>query len=218
MRPVVRNVTFGAVPGEVLTLLGPSGIGKTTVLRITLGLDRQFDGTVRRPAGRIGAMFQEPRLLPWMSVADNLRLVRPEGLTGEDIAALLEEVRLPAAQHQMPATLSLGMARRAALARALAVDPDLLVLDEPFASLDPGVAADLAALLAKRVKSSGTLVLLSTHDTAQALSIASRVLVIAGTPATLLADMAVPTPDDGAARQRMHDDLLSRFGFLSGRG
>jgi len=214
MRPIIRNVAFKAAPGEVLTLLGPSGIGKTTLLRIALGLDSSFDGTVRLPLGRIGAMFQEPRLLPWMSVEDNLRLVRPDGLTARDVTALLEDVRLPEARHQMPAALSLGMARRVALARALAVDPELLVLDEPFASLDPGVASDLAMLIARRVKSHGTLVLLSTHDAAQALSIGSRVLVIAGTPATLLADIAVP--DDGAARRQMLDDLVSRFGFLSG--
>jgi NitT/TauT family transport system ATP-binding protein len=215
MHPIIRDVAFTAAPGEVLVLLGPSGIGKTTVLRITLGLDRRFDGVVQRPPGTAGTVFQEPRLLPWMSVEDNLRLVRPEGLSSGDVAALLEDVRLPGAQHKMPAALSLGMARRVALARALAVDPALLVMDEPFASLDAGVVSHLATVLGRRVKDRGTLVLLSTHDVAQALSIASRVLVIAGTPATLVADVAVPMPHDIAALHQMRKDLVSRFSFLA---
>jgi ABC-type nitrate/sulfonate/bicarbonate transport system ATPase subunit len=219
MRPIIRDVAFTAAPGEVLVLLGPSGIGKTTVLRITLGLDRRFDGSVRRPPGTAGAVFQEPRLLPWMSVEDNLRLVRPDGLSSLAIGALLEDVRLPGTQHQMPAALSLGMARRVAWARALAVDPTLLVMDEPFASLDAGVVSHLTRMLGRRVKDRGTMVLLSTHDVAQALSIASRVLVIAGTPATLVADVAIPVPHDIAALHQMHRDLVSCFSFLAdGKG
>jgi ABC-type nitrate/sulfonate/bicarbonate transport system ATPase subunit len=208
MRPIIRDVAFSAAPGEVLVLL-----------RITLGLDQRFNGAVRRPHGTAGAVFQEPRLLPWMSVEDNLRLVRPEGLSNEDIAALLEDVRLPGTQHQMPAALSLGMARRVALARALAVDPALLVMDEPFVSLDAGVVSHLATMVERRVKNRGTLVLLSTHDLAQALSVASRVLVMAGTPATLVADVAIPMPHDIVALHQMHNDLASRFSFLAdGKG
>ena len=198
----------------MLVLLGPSGIGKSTILRIVLGLDRDFEGRVRLPEVRVGVMFQEPRLLPWMSVADNLRLVLPDGAPEPDIAALLGDVLLPEVRGLLPSALSLGMARRVALARALAVDPEVLVLDEPFASLDQGVATTLGGRIADRVRRGRTLVLLSTHDIDQALATATRILVIAGEPATLAADVRVPGRDDVAAVATLRRDLLARFTFL----
>jgi ABC-type nitrate/sulfonate/bicarbonate transport system ATPase subunit len=213
-REVLRDITFTAVAGEILVLLGPSGIGKSTILRIALGLDPAFDGSLRRPGGRIGVMFQEPRLLPWLTVADNLTLVRPDGPPVLDIAALLEHVLLPPVAKLLPSELSVGMARRVSLARALAVDPDTLVLDEPFASLDIKLAADLGARIAERVRRRGTLVLLSTHDVDQALAIASRILVIANEPGTLVGDISIPAGEDAAAITRLRGDLITRFSFL----
>jgi ABC-type nitrate/sulfonate/bicarbonate transport system ATPase subunit len=211
-QPVLRDVRFTARRGEVLALLGASGAGKSTTLRIAMGLDTAFAGTVRRPPGRLGVMFQEPRLLPWLSVADNLRLVA-EHLPGSRIDALLAEVGLEGAGPRRPRALSLGMARRAALARALAVDPSLLVLDEPFVSLDPQRAAGLAAVVGQCARTHGTTVLLATHELAHALSIADRILVLAGHPATLHADLACAgQADPGELRQT----LLGRFPFLAG--
>ena len=210
---VLREVAFGAAPGEILTLFGPSGTGKTTTLRIVLGLDRDFAGSVRRPPGRVGVVFQEPLLLPWLSVGDNIRLVALPGGPAPDVNALLDEVGLPGAGARRPRELSLGMARRAALARALAVAPGLLVLDEPFASLDAGLGAQLARVVAERARRDGTLVLLATHDLDQALAIASRVLVLSGQPATLAADLAVPRGNAGVAELR--EDLHRRFPFLA---
>ena len=163
-------------------------------------------------------MFQEPRLLPWLSVEDNLRLVQPDGVPPPDVAALLQEVLLPPVQTLMPSTLSLGMARRLALARALAVAPDMLVLDEPFASLDAGLAGTLGERIVARVRRYRTLVLFSTHDAGQALAMATRVLVVAGVPATLLADVAVPDQGDTAAVRHLHQDLLRQFTFLARTG
>lgn len=217
-RQILRDVAFSATQGEVLALLGPSGIGKSTILRIVLGLERDFEGSVSQAPGRIGTMFQEPRLLPWMKVEDNLRLVQSEGAPPPDIAALLDEVLLPPVQALLPSALSLGMARRVALARALVTDPDMLVLDEPFASLDPNLAAALGGRIVDRVQRRPLLVLLSTHDSAQALAMASRLLVIANEPATLVADIPVPHRDDAAAIRRLHHDLLARFSFLGNSG
>jgi NitT/TauT family transport system ATP-binding protein len=163
-------------------------------------------------------MFQEPRLLPWLSVEDNLRLVRPDGVPEPDIAVVLNDALLPPVQKLLPSALSLGMARRVALARALAVDPAILVLDEPFASLDQNLAAALGARIVDRVRRRGTLVLLSTHDMDQALAMATRILVIANEPATLVADIATPAHDDGAAHIRLRQDLLTRFAFLRRNG
>jgi ABC-type nitrate/sulfonate/bicarbonate transport system ATPase subunit len=216
-RQILRNVCFSAARGEILALLGPSGIGKSTVLRIVLGLDPMFEGSIRRPPGRMGVMFQEPRLLPWLSVEENLLLVRPAGARALDIAALLDDVLLPPVAKAMPGELSLGMARRVALARALAVDPETLVLDEPFASLDINLAAALGARIADRVRRRGMMVLMSTHDVDQALAIASRILVVANDPATLVTDVAVPDRDDALAIGQLHRNLLTRFTFL-GRG
>ena len=217
-RQILRGVAFSAEPGEILALLGPSGIGKSTILRIILGLDQDFKGSVRPLPTKTGVMFQEPRLLPWLSVEENLRLVYPDGAPPPDIAALLDEVMLPPVRTLLPSALSLGMARRVALARALAVDPELLVLDEPFASLDHSLAAALSTRIIKRVRRLGTLVLLSTHDADQALAMASRILVVAGEPATLVADIDAPPRGDTAAIGRLHQDLLARFTFLARTG
>jgi NitT/TauT family transport system ATP-binding protein len=210
-RVVLRDIAFSIARGEVIALLGASGIGKSTTLRILLGLDTAFDGRIRHGGGRAGVMFQEPRLLPWLTVADNLRLVVTDLMPQPDIAALLEMVRLPNAGGLYPRQLSLGMARRAALARALAVSPEVLVLDEPFASLDPQLAATLADVVERWTRETGAAVLLATHDLTQALQLASRVLVLAGAPATLAADVSVPP---GSDRTALHATLSGQFSFF----
>ena len=212
MRPVLHDVAFTAGPGEVLALFGPSGTGKSTTLRIVMGLDDAYLGVVRRPEGRLGAMFQEPRLLPWMTVGDNLRLVRPEA--DYDPAPALAAVGLAGTAGLLPGALSLGMARRAALARALAVDPTLLVLDEPFASLDPQTSRSLRTLIADRAATHGTTVLFSTHEIDHAVACADRLLVLDGSPATLAADMTLPR-DDAAAREAARARLCAAFPFLA---
>jgi NitT/TauT family transport system ATP-binding protein len=218
-RVVLRDIAFSIARGEVIALLGPSGIGKSTTLRILLGLDEAFDGEIRRGDGRTGVMFQEPRLLPWLTVADNIRLVVTDGMPRPDVPALLQMVRLGDAAGLYPRQLSLGMARRAALARALAVSPEVLVLDEPFASLDPQLAAALADVVERWTRDTGAAVLLATHDLAQALQLAGRVLVLSGVPATLAADVAVPAGGDaGGGRAALHAKLLSRFSFFGSGG
>jgi NitT/TauT family transport system ATP-binding protein len=213
LHPLLHDVRFTAEPGEFLALFGPSGIGKTTTLRVVLGLDADFHGQVRRPSARVGVVFQEPRLLPWLTVADNLRLVA-EGLPAPEISRLLQEIELPGIEQRRPRELSLGMARRVALARALAVDPDLLVLDEPFTSLDPALAARLAGAVSRWARQRGATVLLATHDIDQTLGIAGRVLVLEGRPATLAASLDVPQPADLAGIANLRAQLIERFPFL----
>ena len=213
-RSVLRDVRFRAEAGEFLALFGPSGAGKSTTLRVVLGLDTDFRGKVRRAPGRIGAMFQEPRLVPWLSVADNLRLVLLRDDPEPDFADLLERVGLPGAGGRFPRELSLGMARRAALARALVVAPSLLVLDEPFASLDPLLSARLAAVVGQLARGTGATALLATHDLDQALALAERVLVLSGHPATLAADHRVPDRGDTAGIAALRTDLQARFPFF----
>jgi NitT/TauT family transport system ATP-binding protein len=214
LRAVLRHVTFGAGAGEVLALFGPSGTGKTTTLRIVLGLDTDFSGTVRRPEGRTSVVFQEPRLVPWLSILDNLRLVLPRGAPEPDIPRLMALLGLPGIEARFPRELSLGMARRTALARALVVVPSLLVLDEPFASLDPLLAAQLADIVRRLAREAGTTVLLATHELDQALSVATRVLVLSGDPATLAADRPVPDRADAAGMAVLREELRARFPFF----
>ncbi len=213
-RPVLREVAFAAEPGECLALLGPSGTGKTTTFRIVLGLDTDFTGSVHRPEGRIGTMFQDPRLLTWLTIEANLRLVAGDKLPTATVARVLEEVGLPGAAKRFPGELSLGMARRAALARALVVEPSLLVLDEPFASLDPRLSASLAAVVARAVRRLRAATLLATHSIDHALATADRILVLSGQPATLAADLPVPDPSDLAGRNALRRELTARFPFL----
>ncbi|MDQ2801719.1 MAG: ATP-binding cassette domain-containing protein [Pseudomonadota bacterium] len=213
-RGVLRDVAFSAAPAERLALFGPSGTGKTTTLRIVLGLDTEFTGRVQRPTGPVGTMFQEPRLLPWMDLRGNLRLVAGPAVTVAEIDAVLEQVGLPGAGKRFPAQLSLGMARRAALARALLVQPRLLVLDEPFASLDPQLASSLAQAVVGACRRLGATLLFATHSVDHALATADRVLVLEGQPATLAADLPIPAPGDRSGRGALSRDLIARFPFL----
>jgi NitT/TauT family transport system ATP-binding protein len=200
-RQVLTDLRFSAAPGEVLALLAPSGSGKTTALRIVLGLDRAFEGEVVRPPGPMGAVFQDPRLLPWLDVAANLRLVSP-ALGAADIDGLLALVGLEAARLRYPREISLGMARRVAIARALAVRPALLVLDEPFASLDPMLALGLSRAVIARARADGATVLLASHDLDQALAIADRIIILGG--------------PDLRTNQTTAASLRAQFPFLSG--
>ena len=125
---IIKDLHFALPRHEVTCLLGPSGCGKTTALRIVMGLDQAYEGSVRPSTDslRIGVVFQDPRLLPWRTVEQNVRLAAP-GIAPVALAALLDELGLADWRGSRPNQLSLGMARRVALARALAVDPDLLV-------------------------------------------------------------------------------------------
>ncbi len=209
-RTILSEVCFSMRRGEIVGVLGPSGAGKSTMLRIVLGLDDAFEGEVRRDFRRIGVVFQEPRLLPWLTVTENIRLVVTDDMPRPDIPALLDTVQLGHAGPLRPRQLSLGMARRVALARALAISPELLVLDEPFASLDARLGADLAESVARWARRSGAAVLIATHDLAQALERVSRLLILSGAPATLCADVAVPA--GGTAG--LFAKLLEDFAFL----
>jgi ABC-type nitrate/sulfonate/bicarbonate transport system ATPase subunit len=208
----LASVRFAIDPGEVVALLGASGSGKSTTLRIALGLDHAFRGRVVRRYVRPGVVFQDPRLLPWLSVMDNLRLVAGHRGDPAALTDLLGAMGLPDVAARMPRELSLGMARRVALARALAVEPDFLVLDEPFASLDPSLSTLLGTHVARWARARGTGVLLATHDAAQALRIADRLLILAGTPTTLAEDLRTAETGDGP---RAVQDLADRFPFLT---
>ena len=191
---VIAGVAFALDAGEVGVLVGPSGCGKSTMLRILAGLDHDFQGRVSRPLGaRIGFVFQEPRLLPWRSVEENVRLVAP--LADEaKLSALFEILELKAHRNHFPGELSLGLARRVALARAFAVEPEFLILDEPLASLDAALAARLRDEIAMLMDGRSMITLLVTHDVDDAVRLGDRLVLLSSRPARVLADLPIRTP------------------------
>jgi len=184
-QPVLGEISATIERGDRICLLGPSGIGKTTLLNAIAGLDKSVSdaAVIGRDKLRVGYLFQEHRLLPWRTLHANLRLV---GASDDEAETLLGQVGLSGYGHYLPDQLSLGMARRGALARCLAVKPDLLLLDEPFASLDPIMAGELKALIAGILDSHPAMSMICvTHDGGDAEILANRLWYLDGKPARL---------------------------------
>lgn len=191
---VLAPIKFSLQSGEVGVLIGPSGCGKSTMLRIILGLDRDFRGHVARPPeARIGMVFQEPRLLPWRSVEQNVRLAAPD-ITDAKLAELFRILELEAHRSHFPGELSLGLARRVALARAFGVEPDLLVLDEPLASLDDALAGRLRDEIATLVASRPMMTLLVTHSLDDAIRLGDRLFFLSPRPAHIVREVPISIP------------------------
>jgi sulfonate transport system ATP-binding protein len=227
-RPVIalRNLETHIPPGEFCVVTGPSGCGKTTLLNIVAGLDKDFLGALGfEPAGgrlpRIGYVFQNPRLLPWRTLRENVALVRPRDHDRFALDRLLGEVGLADAADVYPTRLSGGMARRAALARAFAITPDLLLMDEPFVSLDGPAADRLRRLLVRLVTSRPLTVLFVTHDLGEAVALADRVLVLSPAPGRIVAEMPIPLPRErrhnGDALAALQAELARLAGIHPGR-
>ena len=210
-RDILRDVAFTLRQGEVCALLGPSGCGKTTLLRIVARLDTAFEGRLVLPSrNKTGMVFQEPRLLPWRSVAQNLRLVGAS--SDNDLAEIVVALRLSRHLDHFPGELSLGLARRVAIARAFAVKPDLLLLDEPFVSLDAALAARLREELLALVLKRKATTLIVTHDVEEAIAIADRILVLSAAPGRLIADRTIEAPRGAlteAQASKIKDDILA---------
>lgn len=199
---VLKDVTLNVEYGEFVCILGASGCGKTTLLNLVAGLDKNFEGHIalravsERREPRIGYVFQSPALLPWRSVGENLRLVmRPDQIGTGIERELLAQMGLEGSYDAFPGDLSLGMSRRVALARALVIEPDLLLMDEPFVSLDESKASELRRLLMRFWKARPMTVLFVTHDSREAIQLGQRIIVMSGSPATIQRDeMVMLTP------------------------
>jgi sulfonate transport system ATP-binding protein len=192
-RTVLRDIDLDIRAGEIVAILGPSGGGKSTLLRLVSGLDRadgglvQIDGTpVAEVDQRSAVAFQEPRLLPWRTVERNIRLGLPrdtDPLVGRArVAELLRLVQLDAAASLRPRQISGGMAQRASLARALARNPGVLLLDEPFGALDALTRLTMQDLLLEVHAVEPATILLVTHDVDEALALADRIVLLGETP------------------------------------
>ena len=198
-RPVLKGVRFDIAPSEFVAVIGPSGCGKSTLLHIVAGLDSRFSGQVHWPSGaaahRLGYVFQNPRLLPWLTVRNNVRLVLDDPAAGtKRVDDLLEAMELSAFADYHPNRISIGMQRRVALARAFAVEPEVLLMDEPFVSLDRPTADLLRSLLLRVWNAHRSRVLFVTHDLHEATLLADRVLFLSGQPAAIVDEVAVGIP------------------------
>ena len=184
---VFRSWDVSIARGERIALLGRSGCGKTTFLRIAAGLAVPSEGEIRVRASRVGYVFQEPRLIPWLSVRRNLAFV-----SDRDPSAILAGLNLSDAADARPHELSGGMKQRVNLARALLTEPDVLLLDEAFSSLDVALKlrlfSDLEGLWRRNPFASVTV----THDPRDALLTSDRILLIGGAPARILRDIPAP--------------------------
>lgn len=188
-RTVLSDVSIDVASGEIIAIVGPSGCGKSTLLRLIGGLDNPTAGTITLDGEGINInneatsiAFQEPRLLPWRTIAQNVAIGLPRGVRGkqakERVAELLELVGLSHAADQRPSEVSGGMAQRASLARALARNPRVLLLDEPFGALDALTRLKMHDLLLDIHRAQPTTIVLVTHDVEEALYLADRVLML----------------------------------------
>lgn len=212
--PAIRDLVLEVQPQSMTVLMGPSGCGKTTLLRIVAGLDNRFIGEVRVPENtRIGIMFQEPRLLPWRTVEQNIEIVA-ETISSAELERLASAVGIADMLPRYPQELSLGLARRVALARAFAPRPDLLLLDEPFVSLDERTADRLRRLLLDVWSARPTTALLVTHNPREAILLADQLVLLAPRPTHVVAMVPIAIPQakrDAAMVEEIYADLLKRY-------
>ncbi|MDV2080509.1 ABC transporter ATP-binding protein [Marinobacter xestospongiae] len=198
-KAIFNDLSLTIRPGESVCLVGPSGAGKTTLLRLAAGLLAPTSGEVTNGFRETSVVFQEPRLLPWRRVTDNIALgLKARGIGRRHRRARARElaaaVGLAESLDCFPHQLSGGMCQRVALARALAVGAELLLLDEPFSALDVGLRSDAQQLMQQLVQERALAMMLVTHDLIEALRLGHRVLVLAGSPAALVYELPVTTP------------------------
>jgi NitT/TauT family transport system ATP-binding protein len=208
---VLRDVSFGCKEDEIVAVIGPSGCGKSTLLSLATGLRTPTAGkvlvggeVVRGPSQLLGMLFQQSTLLPWRSVVENVELgleIRgePRDARRAKAVALMRQYGLGGFEHKYPHALSGGMQKRAALAQTLAMEPKVILLDEPFAALDAQTRLVIENDVVKICRAGRRTMLLVTHDIAEAISMADRVVVLSRRPATVKDIFKIPFSRDAAS-------------------
>jgi NitT/TauT family transport system ATP-binding protein len=219
----VRNVGLSVRDGEIVSLIGPSGCGKSTLLNIGSGLALPSEGValvdgkpVEGPSAQVAFMLQKDLLLPWRTVAENVMFgVEIQGLPFAErrhrARALLASFNLDEFSDHYPHQLSGGMRQRVALARTLAVDPHVLLLDEPFSAVDAQTRMVLQRDLAQTLKQSGKTALLITHDLMEAVVLSDRILVMSRRPGTIIDELAIDLPDRDNPIARRNDPRVNDY-------
>jgi len=180
---VIDNWSLELKEGEKIVLLGPSGCGKTTFFRIVSGLERQSEGKVETFVDKIGYVFQEPRLLPWRTVYDNLKIILDDE---KKIKQIIGMMGLEGFEILLPSRLSGGMKQRVNIARSLLVQPQILLMDEPFTSLDLNIKLSIIEDMKKMWNKSYFSILMVTHDIKEALMLGNKVVILSQRPSRIL--------------------------------
>jgi len=208
---IIKDFKLALTRDEFVCLVGPSGCGKTTLLNIIAGLDQDYQGEIRlskqQQFPKIGYVFQNPRLLPWRTVRENIELVLERKQSVSAVNELLESMQLTDRQDHYPRQLSLGMSRRVSIIRAFAVNPDVLLMDEPFVSLDPPTARYIREALIKLWQQRPHTILFVTHHLREAIALADRLIFLSASPLAIVSKIAVTIPRD----QRNNDQAIEAF-------
>ena len=221
--PAIQNITFSLHREEFLAVIGPSGCGKSTILNLAAGLLVPDSGQIlcegkspKTPFSLVGYMLQKDHLLDWLTVMDNILL--GARIQGRDLLQarrfaenMLEKYQLADFAHSYPSQLSGGMRQRAALIRTMLLSPSLLLLDEPFSALDSQTRLDVSSDIGQIIRDEKQSALLVTHDIAEAISLADRVLVLSASPAHMVLDQPLDFADELSPLQRRSDPKFQMY-------
>jgi NitT/TauT family transport system ATP-binding protein len=219
----VRDLNFSVYDGEVVSLIGPSGCGKSTLLNMGSGLDPASEGevlvdgqVVTKPNEHVAFMLQKDLLLPWRSIRENVEFgLEIQGRGAQErrqiTLDLLRKCRLPDFADHYPHQLSGGMRQRAALARTLAVDPAVLLMDEPFSALDAQTKMVLQSDLSRTLAETGKTTLFVTHDLVEAITLSDRVLVMSQRPGKIIEEIRIDIPDRDNSMERRKSPKIGPF-------
>ncbi len=187
-RKILSDLSFEVGENEIAAIVGPSGCGKTTMLNIISGLEKEYIGYVEKTSGKIGYVFQEDRILPWLTVAENIKIVNQKG-SDKEVQYYIDLVGLNGYEKFYPDELSGGMKQRCAIARALYFGSDFLLMDEPFKSLDYILKQKMLADLLEIHKVQKNSILMVTHDIDEALTVGDKILVLQKNPCKLVREI-----------------------------
>lgn len=215
----IADLNLSLKHNEFVCLVGPSGCGKTTLLNIIADLDTDYQGeiflTQKHKPPKIGYIFQNPRLLPWRTVRENIELVLNQKQSSDIVDSLLDAMQLTDIQHAYPEHLSLGMSRRISIIRAFAVNPDILLMDEPFVSLDAPTARQVRNLLMQLWQQRPHTILFVTHDLREAIALADRLVFLSAAPMSVVSEIEVTVPgsdrNNESAIENFRQQLLSDY-------
>ncbi|MDH3741887.1 MAG: ATP-binding cassette domain-containing protein [Hyphomicrobiales bacterium] len=210
----LSDTRFEVNQNEFVCVLGPSGCGKTTLLNLIAGIDKSYDGEITLSAAvsrSLAYVFQTPRLLPWRTAAQNVELAIDGGASSSSLSMdLLAAVGIEKFAANYPGELSLGMQRRVSLARAFARRPSLMLMDEPFVSLDPDAARELRRLLKQMLVQQPATIIFVTHDHREAVQLADRIVVMSGAPAKVVKQVRVLMSDNQRNEVASVDEFIEK--------